>query len=237
MVVPTPDGVSATRWCWRRRALAGVDRVFTIGGAQAVGALAYGTADRSGGRQDHRPRQRLRRERQAARVRHGRHRHDRRARARSSCWPTAPRRPTGSRWTCSARPSTTSWRRASCCAPTPATSARVRQAIERLLPQMPRRDVIRASLEGRGALIRTRDLEEACAITQPHRARAPRDQLGRAAALGAAAAPRRRDLPRRATRARASATTAPARTTCCRPPAPRASRRRSASTTSRSAPA
>ena len=35
---------SATRWCSRRRALAGVDRVFTIGGAQAVGALAYGTA-------------------------------------------------------------------------------------------------------------------------------------------------------------------------------------------------
>ncbi len=37
--------------------------------------------------------------------------------------------------------------------------------------------------------------------------------------------------------ARASATTAPARTTSCRPRAPRASRRRSASTTSRSAPA
>ncbi len=42
MVVPTPDGVRnplvlAAAW------LAGVDRVFTIGGAQAVGALAYGT--------------------------------------------------------------------------------------------------------------------------------------------------------------------------------------------------
>jgi histidinol dehydrogenase len=42
MVVPTPDGarnplVLAAAW------LAGVDRVFTIGGAQAVGALAYGT--------------------------------------------------------------------------------------------------------------------------------------------------------------------------------------------------
>jgi len=42
---------------------------------------------------------------------------------------------------------------------------RVRQAIERLLPGMARRDVIRASLEGRGALIRTRDLEEACALS------------------------------------------------------------------------
>jgi len=43
MVVPTPDGVRnplvlAAAW------LAGVDRIFTIGGAQAVAALAYGTA-------------------------------------------------------------------------------------------------------------------------------------------------------------------------------------------------
>lgn len=43
MVTPTPDGVQnqlvlAAAW------LAGVDRVFTIGGAQAIGALAYGTA-------------------------------------------------------------------------------------------------------------------------------------------------------------------------------------------------
>lgn len=43
MVVPTPSGVRnpivlAAAW------LAGVDRVFTVGGAQAVAALAYGTA-------------------------------------------------------------------------------------------------------------------------------------------------------------------------------------------------
>lgn len=41
----------------------------------------------------------------------------------------------------------------------------VREAIERLLPTMPRRDVIRASLEGRGALIQTRSMEEACEIS------------------------------------------------------------------------
>ncbi|WP_343627373.1 histidinol dehydrogenase [Roseateles sp.] len=41
----------------------------------------------------------------------------------------------------------------------------VRQAIERLLPGMPRKDVIRASLEGRGALIHTRSMEEACEIS------------------------------------------------------------------------
>ena len=40
----------------------------------------------------------------------------------------------------------------------------VAAAIERLLPQLPRRDVVAASLAGRGALIRTRDLDEACAI-------------------------------------------------------------------------
>jgi histidinol dehydrogenase len=43
--------------------------------------------------------------------------------------------------------------------------AAVREAIERLLPAMPRAAVIRASLEGRGALIRTRSMEEACAIS------------------------------------------------------------------------
>ena len=43
--------------------------------------------------------------------------------------------------------------------------AQVRDAIERLLPGMPRRDVIRASLEGRGALIQTRSMEEACEIS------------------------------------------------------------------------
>jgi len=43
--------------------------------------------------------------------------------------------------------------------------AAVHQAIERLLPAMPRAAVIRASLEGRGALIRTRSMEEACAIS------------------------------------------------------------------------
>jgi histidinol dehydrogenase len=42
MVVPTPDGVR-NQLVFAAAAIAGVDRVFTIGGAQAVGALAYGT--------------------------------------------------------------------------------------------------------------------------------------------------------------------------------------------------
>ncbi|MFZ6639635.1 histidinol dehydrogenase [Undibacterium sp. TC4M20W] len=43
MVVPTPDGVK-NPLVLAAAAISGVDRVFTIGGAQAVGALAYGTA-------------------------------------------------------------------------------------------------------------------------------------------------------------------------------------------------
>ena len=42
---------------------------------------------------------------------------------------------------------------------------RVQQSIDRLLPTMPRAEIIAASLNGRGALIRTRDMEEACAIS------------------------------------------------------------------------
>ncbi len=43
MVVPTPSGVK-NELVLAAAAIAGVDRVFTVGGAQAVGALAYGTA-------------------------------------------------------------------------------------------------------------------------------------------------------------------------------------------------
>ncbi len=43
MVVPTPDGIK-NNLVLAAAYLAGVDRVFTIGGAQAVAALAYGTA-------------------------------------------------------------------------------------------------------------------------------------------------------------------------------------------------
>jgi histidinol dehydrogenase len=43
--------------------------------------------------------------------------------------------------------------------------AQVQAAIDRLLPGMPRRDVIRASLEGRGALIKTASMDEACVIS------------------------------------------------------------------------
>ncbi len=73
----------------------------------------------------------------------------------------------------------------------------VQAAIDKLLPQMPRAEIIAASLNGRGALIQTRDMEEACVISnriapehlevsshEPHR-------------WEASAEARRRDLPRR----------------------------------------
>jgi histidinol dehydrogenase len=41
----------------------------------------------------------------------------------------------------------------------------VQREIDRLLPEMPRAAIIRASLEGRGALIHTRSMEEACEIS------------------------------------------------------------------------
>jgi histidinol dehydrogenase len=46
----------------------------------------------------------------------------------------------------------------------PAVLDRIERSIERLLPTMPRREVIAAALANRGALIAARDLEEACAL-------------------------------------------------------------------------
>ena len=49
--------------------------------------------------------------------------------------------------------------------PDAAYIATVQQSIDRLLPQMPRKDIIAKSLNHRGALILTRSMEEACAIS------------------------------------------------------------------------
>ena len=89
MVVPTPRRRDATRWCWRPRTSPASTACSRSAARRRSARWPTARATMPRGRQDHRPRQRLRRERQAARVRHGRHRHDRRARARSWCWPTA----------------------------------------------------------------------------------------------------------------------------------------------------
>ena len=78
MVVPAPDG-KLKPLVLAAAKIAGVDEIYRVGGAQAVAALAYGTRDHQAGRQDRRSRQCLCGGGEAAGVRQGRHRHDRRA--------------------------------------------------------------------------------------------------------------------------------------------------------------
>jgi histidinol dehydrogenase len=163
MVVPTPRG-ERNALVLAAAAVAGATRVFTIGGAQAVAALAYGTAT-------------------VPRV-------DKITGPGNAYVASAKRRVFGqvgidmiagpSEILVLADGSTPAdWvamdlfsqaehdelAQSILLCPDAAYIAAVHEAIERLLPQMPRAAVIRASLEGRGALIHTRSLEEACAIS------------------------------------------------------------------------
>jgi histidinol dehydrogenase len=163
MVVPTPRG-ERNALVLAAAAIAGATRVFTIGGAQAVAALAYGTAT-------------------VPRV-------DKITGPGNAYVASAKRRVFGqvgidmiagpSEILVLADGSTPAdWvamdlfsqaehdelAQSILLCPDAAYIAAVHEAIERLLPQMPRAAVIRASLEGRGALIHTRSLEEACAIS------------------------------------------------------------------------
>lgn len=163
MVVPTPNG-ERNPLVLAAAAVAGVHRVFTIGGAQAVGALAYGTAT-------------------VPRV-------DKITGPGNAYVAGAKRRVFGqvgidmiagpSEILVLADGSTPAdWvamdlfsqaehdelAQSILLCPDAAYIAEVLAAIERLLPGMPRRDVIAASLAGRGALIRTRSMEEACVIS------------------------------------------------------------------------
>jgi histidinol dehydrogenase len=163
MVVPTPDGaknqlVLAAAW------LCGVDRVFTIGGAQAVAALAYGTAN-------------------IPRV-------DKIVGPGNAYVASAKRRVFGA---CGidmiAGPSEIlvicdgqtdpDWvamdlfsqaehdelAQAILLSPDAEFIERVAASADRLLEQMPRKDIIRTALENRGALIHVADLDEACRIS------------------------------------------------------------------------
>ena len=113
-------GVRRGRRCARRRgadgtvhdailaaaALAGVDEVYRVGGAQAIAAMAYGTETIRAGRRDRRPGQRVRRRGEAPGRRPSSGSTASRARRRSRSSPTTPSTPCGSRPTCSRRPST-----------------------------------------------------------------------------------------------------------------------------------
>ncbi len=162
MVTPTPDG-ARNPIVLAAAAISGVDRVFAIGGAQAVGALAYGTAT-------------------IAPV-------DKIVGPGNAYVAAAKRRVFGTVGIdMVAGPSeiliicdgTTpaDWiaidlfsqaehdelAQAILLCPDAAYLDEVQAAIARLLPAMPRADIIRTSLGNRGALIQVRDLEEACAI-------------------------------------------------------------------------
>ena len=162
MVVPTPDG-TRNDMVLAAADIAGVDRVFTIGGAQAVAALAYGTAT-------------------IPKV-------DKIVGPGNAYVAAAKRRvfgivgidmiagPSEILVICdgTANPDWVAMdlfsqaehdemAQALLLCPNAEFIERVAAAIDRLLPTMPRRAVITQSLADRGALIKVRDLDQACEI-------------------------------------------------------------------------
>jgi histidinol dehydrogenase len=162
MTVPTPNG-QRNDLVLAAAAIAGVDRVFTIGGAQAVAALAYGTAT-------------------VPKV-------DKIVGPGNAYVAAAKRRVFGTvgidmiagpseilvicdgstdpDWIAMdlfSQAEHDEMAQAILLTPDAAYLERVAASMLKLLPQMPRGELIRASLAARGALILTRDLDEACAI-------------------------------------------------------------------------
>ncbi len=163
MVVPTPDGMH-NPLVLAAAYVAGVDRVFTIGGAQAVGALAYGThtipaVDKIVGPGN----------------------------AYVAC---AKRRVFGTvgidmiagpseilvicdgttdpDWVAMdlfSQAEHDEMAQSILLCPDAAYIEAVAKSIEKLLPQMPRKEVITASLSKRGAMILVKDMQEACEIS------------------------------------------------------------------------
>ncbi|MCC2954788.1 histidinol dehydrogenase [Massilia sp. IC2-477] len=162
MVVPTPDGVK-NQMVLAAAAIAGVTRVITIGGAQAVGALAYGTetippVDKIVGP--------------------------------GNAYVAAAKRrvfgvvgidmiagpseilvlcdgTTNPDWVAMdlfSQAEHDELAQAILLCPDADYIARVEQSIHKLLPTMPRAATITTSLSDRGALVKVRDMEEACEI-------------------------------------------------------------------------
>ena len=163
MVVPTPDGVR-NPLVLAAAYIAGVTQVFTIGGAQAVAALAYGTAS-------------------IAKV-------DKIVGPGNAFVAEAKRRvfgqvgidmiagpseiliiadgTTNPDWVAMdlfSQAEHDELAQSILLCPDADYVAQVRASIDKLLPDMPRRDVIRTSLENRGMLIVTRSMDEACDIS------------------------------------------------------------------------
>jgi len=162
MVVPTPDGVK-NQMVFAAAAIAGVTRVITIGGAQAVAALAYGTDTI-----------------QAV---------DKIVGPGNAYVASAKRRVFGTvgidmiagpseilivcdgttdpDWVAMdlfSQAEHDELAQAILLCPDADYIAKVEARIAKLLPTMPRQEVIKTSLGDRGALIKVRDMDEACAI-------------------------------------------------------------------------
>jgi histidinol dehydrogenase len=163
MVVPTPKGVR-NEMVLAAAALAGVDRAFTIGGAQAVGALAYGTATVPAVHKITGPGN--------AYVASAKRRVFGQVGIDMIAGPSEilvlADGSTQADWVAMdlfSQAEHDELAQSILLCPDAGYIAKVRAEIERLLPGMPRAAVIRASLEGRGALIQTRSMEEACEIS------------------------------------------------------------------------
>ncbi|HEY0846787.1 MAG TPA: histidinol dehydrogenase [Noviherbaspirillum sp.] len=162
MVVPTPNGVK-NELVLAAAAIAGVDRVFTIGGAQAVGALAFGTAT-------------------IPQV-------DKIVGPGNAYVAAAKRRvfgivgidmiagpseilvicdgSTDPDWVAMdlfSQAEHDELAQSILVCPDDAYIAKVEESINRQLDAMPRKEVIRTSLTNRGALVKVRDMDEACEI-------------------------------------------------------------------------
>jgi histidinol dehydrogenase len=163
MVVPTPDGVK-NQLVLAAAYLSGVDRVFTIGGAQAVAALAYGTAtipkvDKIVGPGN-------------AYVASAKRR------VFGVCGIDMVAGPSEILVICDGQ-TNPDWiamdlfsqaehdelAQAILLSPDEKFIEAVAQSANKLLEQMPRKDIIRTALENRGALIHVADLDEACVIS------------------------------------------------------------------------
>ena len=163
MVVPTPRGVR-NAMVLAAAAIAGVDRAFAIGGAQAVGALAFGTSTVPAVHKITGPGN--------AYVASAKRRVFGQVGIDMIAGPseilvladgTTP--PDWVAMDLFSQAEHDEMAQSILLCPDAAYIAEVKDAIDRLLPGMPRRAVIRASLEGRGALIHTRSMEEACEIS------------------------------------------------------------------------
>ena len=162
MVVPTPRG-EKNALVLAAAAITGVDRVFTIGGAQAVGALAYGTqtipqVDKIVGPGNAYVAAAKRRVFGVVGIDMVAGPSEVLVIADGSTPPD---------WVAMdlfAQAEHDEMAQSILLCPDGAFIGKVAASIERLLPGMPRREVISASLSRRGALIEVRDLDEACAI-------------------------------------------------------------------------